>query len=93
MQGCLRSFLGEVRDEYDAVLIDCPPNLELCSWAALLASDNLVIPLNPEDFGAQGIAEVLDAVDLVLAGPEPPAAPGRLPRHPDERQGVRPQAV
>ena len=62
VQGCLRAFLGEVRDEYDAILIDCPPNLELCSWAALLASDNLVIPLNPEDFGAQGIAEVLDAV-------------------------------
>ena len=71
VQGCLRAFLGEVRDEYDAILIDCPPNLELCSWAALLAADNLVIPLNPEDFGAQGIAEVLDAVDLVLAGPNP----------------------
>ena len=70
-QTCLRSFLDEVRDRYDLILIDCPPNLHLCSWAALVASDYLIVPLQPEDYGAQGIAEVQDSVARVVSGPNP----------------------
>jgi chromosome partitioning protein len=70
-QGCLRDFLSEVRDGYDLVLIDCPPNLHLCSWAALVASDYLVVPIKPEDYGAQGIIDVNESVSMVLAGPNP----------------------
>jgi chromosome partitioning protein len=70
-QTCLRSFLADVRDRYDLVLIDCPPNLHLCSWAALVASDYLVVPLQPEDYGAQGIADVQAAAARVVAGPNP----------------------
>jgi chromosome partitioning protein len=64
-QGAMREFLLEVRDEYDLVLIDNPPNLHLCGWAALTASDGLVIPLQPEDYGAQGIVAVQDAIAAV----------------------------
>jgi len=60
-----------VRDNYDLVLIDCPPNLCLCSWAALVASDALVVPLQAEDYGAQGIMDVQDSVSMVTAGPNP----------------------
>lgn len=70
-QTCLRSFLSSVRDSYDLVLIDCPPNLCLCSWAALVASDALIVPLQAEDYGAQGIMDVQDSVALVTAGPNP----------------------
>ena len=44
-QTCLRSFLAEVRDQYDVILIDNPPNLQAASWAALVASDYLVVPV------------------------------------------------
>jgi chromosome partitioning protein len=71
LQVCLRSLLAEVRDRYDLVLIDCPPNLHLCSWAALVASDYLVVPLQAEDYGAQGLGPVQESVDLVTAGPNP----------------------
>jgi chromosome partitioning protein len=71
MQAGLREILGEVRDRYDLVLIDCPPNLHLCSWAALVASDHLIVPLQPEDYGAQGIIAVQDSVSLVRNGPNP----------------------
>ena len=56
MQDCLREILSEVRDRYDLVLIDCPPNLHLCSWAALVASDHLIVPLQPEDYGRRGLS-------------------------------------
>jgi chromosome partitioning protein len=67
----LRDTVEAVRDRYDSVLIDCPPNLHLCSWAALVASDFLIVPLQPEDYGAQGIIDVQESVALVteLANP------------------------
>ena len=71
IQTCLRSFLDDVRDQYDLIMIDCPPNLHLCSWAALVASDHLIVPLQPEDYGAQGIIDVTESVAQVLAGPNP----------------------
>ena len=71
-QECLKNFLGEVEsDRYDFALIDCPPNLYLCSWAALVAADYLIVPLQPEDYGSQGIMEVQEALGLVHSGPNP----------------------
>ncbi len=48
---------------FDVVLLDCPPNLYLCSWAAMLAADFALIPVPPEDFGTQGLRAVHQAVD------------------------------
>ena len=67
----LRDFLDEVREGYDLIVIDCPPNLHLCSWAALVASDYLVVPLQAEDFGSQGLAPVQEAIASVQSGPNP----------------------
>jgi chromosome partitioning protein len=64
-QMVLREGLSAVAGRYDVVLIDCPPNLQLCSWAALAASDTLVIPLQPEDYGAQGLYDVMESIYLV----------------------------
>lgn len=73
-QARLREFLTDVRDGYDLVLIDCPPNLHLCSWAALVSSDHLIVPLKPEDYGAQGIIDVQESVAMVAAGANPRVA-------------------
>ncbi|APZ96376.1 ParA family protein [Fuerstiella marisgermanici] len=56
-QFALREFLSTATD-FDVVLIDCPPNLYRCSWSALLAADEVVIPVPPEDFGTQGLVAV-----------------------------------
>jgi chromosome partitioning protein len=71
LQQGLRDVVREVSADYDLVLIDCPPNLHLCSWAALVASDFLIVPLQPEDYGAQGIIDVRESIDLVTMGPNP----------------------
>ncbi len=66
LQRSLSEFLKEAAGRFDLILIDCPPNLHLCSWAALLASDYVVVPVQPEDFGAQGITQVQKAIDLAI---------------------------
>src|SRR4051812_21873280 len=63
----LRDFLDQVRDDYDIVLIDCPPNLHMASWAAMAASDAFVVPVQPEDFGAQGTQDVIESATGVRA--------------------------
>jgi len=61
-QFALNQLLEGVAD-YDIVLIDCPPNLYQCSWNALLASDFVVVPVPPEDFGTQGLRAIHQAIE------------------------------
>ena len=77
-QAAIRAFLEEAAGGYDLVLIDCPPNLHLCSFAALAASDFVLVPLQPEDYGAQGIADVLDSLERVREAGYPVALLGYL---------------
>ena len=58
LHACLERLTG-----FDWVLIDCPPNLYQCSWNALLATEFVVIPVPPEDFGTQGLRAVHQAID------------------------------
>ena len=55
------SFVSQL-GSYDWILFDCPPNLYACSWNALLASDAVLIPTPPEDFGTQGLRAVHQAI-------------------------------
>lgn len=60
----LKLFLDQA-EGYDLCLIDCPPNLHLCSWAALVACGSIVVPLQAEDFGSQGLAPVQRSIEAV----------------------------
>lgn len=71
VQLCLRSFLDEVRNLYDVVLIDNPPNLCAASWGALIASDHLIVAVVPEDYGSASLSPVFESVALVQSGPNP----------------------
>ncbi len=62
-QFTIRDFLSHLERPFDFVLIDCPPNLYQCSWNAMLASDQVLIPVPPEDFGTQGLRAVHQAID------------------------------
>lgn len=62
LQFAVRDFL-EAQEEFDVVLIDCPPNLYQCSWNAMIAADYVLIPVPPEDFGTQGLRAVHQAID------------------------------
>ena len=66
-QARLRDFLDPIRDRYDVILIDNPPNLYMASWSAMAASDALLVPVHPEKFGALGTGEVIASASMVRA--------------------------
>jgi len=71
LQACLRSFLAEVAGDYDVCLVDNPPNLCAATWAALVASDHVLVPAVPEDYGSASLSPVFESVRLVASGPNP----------------------
>jgi chromosome partitioning protein len=71
VQTCLRSFVAEVRDQYDVVVVDNPPNLCAATWASLIASDHVIVPCVPEDYGSASLSPVFESVRLVASGPNP----------------------
>lgn len=61
----LRRTLNHVRDQYDWILIDCPPSLGLLTINALVASDGVLIPLQAEYYAMEGLGELLRTIGMV----------------------------
>lgn len=65
LQDTLRQFVAEVKRDFEYVLIDTPPNLQLLTWASLVAADYCLTPVVPEDYAAQGIVHVKRFIEEV----------------------------
>ncbi|MFH1621402.1 MAG: AAA family ATPase [Patescibacteria group bacterium] len=61
----LYDALLEVRNDYDYILIDCPPTLGMITLNGIVASDEILIPVQAEYFALEGLSQLLETVNLV----------------------------
>jgi len=61
----LKRAIDKVRDQYDVILIDCPPTLGLLSLNALAAVDQVIVPVQSEYLALHGVRQLLDTIDQV----------------------------
>jgi len=64
-ENILRGSLDGVRDEYEYVLIDCPPSLGLLTLNTLAAADSVLIPIQCEFYALEGLSQLLNTVTIV----------------------------
>ena len=67
----VRRFVDQVKHRYGMVLIDSPPNLQLCTYSSLAASNFTYCITMPQEFDVQGLVPVQKAVDCVLRTTNP----------------------
>ena len=61
----LKEVLEPIKDEYDYILIDCPPSLSLITLMALTAADGVIVPVQAHYLAMQGIKQLTDTINLV----------------------------
>ncbi len=67
----LRSAVKEVREQFDVILIDCPPALNLLTVNALVAADSVLIPMQCEYYALEGLTGLLATVEQIRAAVNP----------------------
>lgn len=61
----LKKALEDMKDDYDYIIIDCPPSLGIMTINALTASDSVLIPVQCEFYALEGLSQLLNTVRLV----------------------------
>ncbi len=61
----LKRAIDKVKEQYDVILIDCPPTLGLLSLNALAAVDKVIVPVQSEYLALHGVRQLLDTIDQV----------------------------
>lgn len=61
----LRKGLKKIRDNYDVIIIDCPPTLNMLTLNALATADGILVPVQCEFFALEGLSALMDTIDTV----------------------------
>jgi len=61
----LKSHLDQVKNDYDFIIIDCPPSLSLLTLNALVAADTVLVPIQCEYYALEGLSQVLRTINIV----------------------------
>jgi len=74
----LRTLLRSLEENYDYIVIDCPPSLGFLTINALVASDDLIVPLQCEYFALEGMGNLINTVRLIKSRLSPTLALGGI---------------
>ena len=61
----LRHALQAIRDQFEIIILDCPPALDLLTLNALVAADSVLVPMQAEYFALEGVSELLDTIERI----------------------------
>lgn len=61
----LKKKLGELKEQYDYIMIDCPPSLNILTVNALAAADTVLVPIQCEFYALEGLSQLIHTIDLV----------------------------
>jgi chromosome partitioning protein len=67
----LRNVIKDIRNDFDFIIIDCPPSLGLITVNSLTASDSVLIPLQCEYYPMEGLSQLLKTIDLIKTSLNP----------------------
>jgi chromosome partitioning protein len=67
----LRRALEPIRENYDLIVLDCPPALDLLTLNVLSAADTLIVPMQAEYFALEGVSELISTLERVRAAYNP----------------------
>ncbi len=67
----LRNSLQPLREQFEFIVLDCPPALDLLTLNALVAADSVLIPMQAEYFALEGISELLDTIERIRVSLNP----------------------
>lgn len=72
----MRKALQEIIDDYDFIIIDCPPSLGLLSLNGLVAATKVIVPVQSEFLALHGVRQLLDTIDQVISAYNPALSVG-----------------
>ena len=63
----MKKALGLVKDEYDYIIVDCPPSLGMLTMNSLSASDGVVVPMQCEFYALEGLSQLMITISKIKA--------------------------
>lgn len=64
-ESALKRALSDIKDSFDYIFVDCPPSLGLLTLNALVASDEVIIPIQSEFFALEGLSQLMNTIKIV----------------------------
>lgn len=61
----LKNQIAKVRDDYDYIIIDCPPSLSMLTINAMTTADTVLVPIQCEYYALEGLSQLMHTIDLV----------------------------
>ena len=61
----LKNAIDQVRDQYDFIIIDCPPSLNMLTINAMTTADTVLVPIQCEYYALEGLSQLMHTIELV----------------------------